>query len=179
MELIAEAPLTPLDRLYLARAYELAARGVGSTAPNPPVGAVIVAGGRIAGEGYHHRAGEPHAEVNALAQAGEAARGATLYVSLEPCNHAGRTPPCAPAMAEAGIVRAIVGTVDPDPRTDGGGIALLRDRGIAVVVTDDAIARKLVEPFARWVRTSRPYVALKMAMSLDGAIARQAGVTSG
>ncbi|HTU81557.1 MAG TPA: bifunctional diaminohydroxyphosphoribosylaminopyrimidine deaminase/5-amino-6-(5-phosphoribosylamino)uracil reductase RibD, partial [Candidatus Acidoferrales bacterium] len=168
--------ITAIDRLYLQRAYELAARGLGSTAPNPPVGAVIVSGGRIAGEGYHHRAGEAHAEVNALAQAGEAARGATAYVSLEPCNHAGQTPPCTQALLEAGIARVVAGTLDPNPRTDGRGAAFLRERGVWVDVAEDARARELIEPFGRQVRGQRPYVGLKMAMSLDGAIASEPGV---
>lgn len=166
-------PLTPLDELYLERAYELAARGVGSTSPNPPVGAVVVRDNRIAGEGYHHRAGESHAEANALRQAAGDARGATLYVSLEPCRHVGRTPPCTQAVVEAGIVRVVAGTLDP---TLHGGGAALRERGVDFVVAEDPIARDLIEPFARAGKLQRPYVALKMAMSLDGAIASRAGI---
>jgi diaminohydroxyphosphoribosylaminopyrimidine deaminase/5-amino-6-(5-phosphoribosylamino)uracil reductase len=165
----------PLDHLYLERAYELAERGAGSTSPNPAVGAVVVREGRIAGEGYHHRAGEPHAEVHALRAAGDAARGATLYVSLEPCNHFGRTPPCAYAVAEAGVTRVVVGTPDPNPKTAGGGTQYLRDRGITVEISDDARARAIVELFARAIRSNRPYVTLKMAMSLDGYIASKPG----
>ncbi|MBV8491492.1 MAG: bifunctional diaminohydroxyphosphoribosylaminopyrimidine deaminase/5-amino-6-(5-phosphoribosylamino)uracil reductase RibD [Candidatus Eremiobacteraeota bacterium] len=171
------AALTALDRLYLSRAYELAARGIGSTTPNPPVGAVVVAtGGRIVGEGYHHRAGEPHAETNALAEAGEAARGATMYVSLEPCNHRGKTPPCAPFVADAGIARVVIGAADPNPKTDGRGIALLRERGVAVELANDPRANELIEIFAHTVRSTRPYVAVKMAMTLDGVITSQPGV---
>jgi len=140
------------------------------------VGAVVVADGRIVGEGYHHRAGEAHAEPNALREAGERSRGATLYVSLEPCNHFGRTPPCSQAVAEAGIARVVVGTADPNPKTNAGGIAYLRERGIEVEIADDAEARSLVEPFARAIRSNRPYLTLKMAMSLDGFIASRGGV---
>ncbi len=168
--------MTPLDRLFLQRAYELAARGIGSTSPNPPVGAVVVRDGRIAGEGYHHRAGERHAETIALAQAGDRARGATLYVSLEPCNHVGKTPACAEAVAQAGIARAVVGTLDPNPKTDGRGVAHLRECGIRVDVAGDARANELIEIFARSIRRDRPFLAVKMAMSLDGAIASQSGV---
>ncbi|HVA34458.1 MAG TPA: bifunctional diaminohydroxyphosphoribosylaminopyrimidine deaminase/5-amino-6-(5-phosphoribosylamino)uracil reductase RibD [Candidatus Baltobacteraceae bacterium] len=168
--------LTRLDRLFLARAYELAARGIGSPSPNPPVGAVIVRDGRIVGEGYHHRAGGAHAEVNALAQAGELARGATLYVSLEPCNHVGATPPCTRALIDAGIVRIVVGTIDPNPRTDGRGIAALHERGIEVEVAEDPRAKELIEIFAGSIELQRPYVSLKMAMSIDGAITSKSGV---
>ncbi|HEY1975125.1 MAG TPA: bifunctional diaminohydroxyphosphoribosylaminopyrimidine deaminase/5-amino-6-(5-phosphoribosylamino)uracil reductase RibD [Candidatus Baltobacteraceae bacterium] len=167
--------VTAFDRLYLDRAYELAARGIGSTAPNPPVGAVVVRDGRVVGEGYHHRAGEPHAETNALAMAGDSARGATAYVSLEPCNHTGRTPPCANALIDAGVARVVVGAIDPNPKTQGRGVASLRERGIDVEVTSDARAAELIEIFAGSLRADRPFVTLKMAMSLDGAIASKPG----
>lgn len=170
------APLTPLDRLFLQRAYELAARGIGSTAPNPPVGAVVVRDGRIAGEGYHRAAGSAHAEANALAQAGDAARGATLYVSLEPCVCAGRVPACAPAIVAAGIVRVVAGTIDPNPKANGAGVAFLQENGVEVEIGDDARARELIEIFASTIVADRPYAALKMAMSLDGAITSQPGV---
>lgn len=166
--------LTPLDELYLQRAYELAARGIGNTAPNPPAGAVVVRDGRLVGEGYHHRAGEAHAETNALRQAGSDARGATLYVSLEPCRHVGRTPPCTQAVIEAGVARVVAGTLDPTEH--GGGAAQLRALGIAVAVAEDPSARDLIEIFARASANERPYLALKMAMSLDGAIATEPGV---
>lgn len=166
--------LSPLDDLFLQRTYELAARAIGSTSPNPPVGAVVVRAGRVVGEGFHHRAGAAHAEPSALAQAGSQARGATLYVSLEPCRHAGRTPPCTHALLEAGVTRVVAGTRDPTPH--GGGAAELRGRGIEVVVADDAVARELIEVFARANVSERPYVALKMATSLDGMIASRAGV---
>ena len=167
--------MNALDRVYLDRAYELAERGAGSTSPNPVVGAVVVRDGVIAGEGYHHRAGEPHAEVHALRAAGERARGATLYVSLEPCNHFGRTPPCSHAVAESGIARVVVGTADPNPRTAGGGVQHLREHGIEVEVVEDERARRIVEPFASAIRSDRPYVTLKMAMSLDGYVASRPG----
>jgi diaminohydroxyphosphoribosylaminopyrimidine deaminase/5-amino-6-(5-phosphoribosylamino)uracil reductase len=160
--------ITPLDALYLRRAYELAARGFGNTAPNPPVGAVLVRDGHIVGEGYHHRAGSAHAEINALRQAERNAASATLYVSLEPCGHAGRTPPCSKALIEAGVTRVVAGTLDPT-RSDGGA-AHLQERGIDVVVADDPAARDLIEVFIHAGTHQRPYLGLKMAMSLDGAV---------
>jgi len=172
---VDDAPrkLTPIDELYLQRAYELAARGLGSTLPNPPVGALIVRDGEVVGEGYHHRAGAAHAETNALRQAGSRARGATLYISLEPCRHVGRTPPCTGALIEAGVARVVAGTIDPK---HGGGARELREAGMDVAIADDARARALIEVFARAIAADRPYVALKMAMSLDGFVARRAGV---
>ncbi len=135
--------------------------------------------GAIVGEGYHERAGGPHAEVHALADAarrGDDARGAAMYVSLEPCAHHGRTPPCADALIAAGIARVVIGAEDPNPRTDGRGITRLREAGIEVVVAHDATAMRLIEPFAVAIRTVRPYIALKMAMSLDGHVAPRGGV---
>lgn len=169
----ADRKLTPLDELYLQRAYELAARGLGSTAPNPPAGAVVVREGRIIGEGYHHRAGEAHAEPQALAQAGSNARGATLYVSLEPCMHVGRTPPCAKALIEAGVARVVAGTLDP---SEHGGAKQLRERGVEVTVAGDLVARDLIEIFERTTASTRPYVAVKMASSLDGFVTSRPGV---
>ncbi|HEV3090308.1 MAG TPA: bifunctional diaminohydroxyphosphoribosylaminopyrimidine deaminase/5-amino-6-(5-phosphoribosylamino)uracil reductase RibD [Candidatus Cybelea sp.] len=168
----SSASLTPLDELFLQRAYELAARGIGTTSPNPPVGAVVVRDDRIVGEGYHHRAGGPHAETFALEQAGGEARGATLYISLEPCGHVGATPPCADAVVAAGIARVVAGTLDP---TEHGGAALLRDAGVDFTVSNDVRARELIEAFALAAASTRPYVSLKMAMSLDGAVARREG----
>jgi diaminohydroxyphosphoribosylaminopyrimidine deaminase / 5-amino-6-(5-phosphoribosylamino)uracil reductase len=167
--------LSEVDNLYLQRAYELAARAVGDTAPNPPVGAVVVRDRHIVGEGYHRYAGAAHAEGVALEAAGSAARGATVYVTLEPCNRVGRTPACARSLADAGVTRVVVGTIDPNPRTNGSGIAFLRERGVEVDVADDARARELIELFAATLKLERPYVALKMAMSLDGAIASKPG----
>ena len=170
----AHRQLKPLDELYLQRSYELAARGIGNTSPNPPVGAVLVRDGQIVGEGYHHRAGSAHAETNALAQAGSNGRGATVYVSLEPCRHVGATPPCTQALVEAGVARVVAGTLDPTEH--GGGASELRARGIEVSVAEDPAARDLIETFARATTGERPYAALKMAMSLDGAIASRSGV---
>ncbi|MDP9025902.1 MAG: bifunctional diaminohydroxyphosphoribosylaminopyrimidine deaminase/5-amino-6-(5-phosphoribosylamino)uracil reductase RibD [Candidatus Eremiobacteraeota bacterium] len=169
------ADLTPVDRLFLERACELAARGIGSTAPNPPVGAVIVRDGRILGEGFHHKAGLAHAETNALEAAGDV-RGATVYVSLEPCDHVGRTPACSQSLIDAGVARVVAGALDPNPRTNGRGIARLRSAGIDAMVVDDARSLHLIEPFAYAVRHNRPYAALKMAMSLDGFITSKPGV---
>ncbi len=160
--------LTPSDELYLRRACELAARAIGNTSPNPPVGAVVVRDGKLVGEGYHHRAGEAHAETNALRQAGALARGATVYVSLEPCRHVGRTPPCTDTLLEAGVARVVAGTLDPTPH--GGGAAELEERGLDVVVAENPAARELIEIFVRTSSSDRPYVGLKMAMSLDGAV---------
>jgi diaminohydroxyphosphoribosylaminopyrimidine deaminase/5-amino-6-(5-phosphoribosylamino)uracil reductase len=164
--------ISAIDRLFLERTYELATRGLGNVSPNPPVGAVVVCDSNILGEGYHHRAGETHAEPNALAAAGSA-RGATAYVSLEPCLHVGRTPPCTDALLRAGISRVVIGTLDPSGH---GGASLLRNRGIEVDVADDARARELIEIFVKTITSKRSYVALKMAMSLDGYVASRAGV---
>jgi diaminohydroxyphosphoribosylaminopyrimidine deaminase / 5-amino-6-(5-phosphoribosylamino)uracil reductase len=165
--------LTPIDRLFLERTYELAARGLGGTLPNPPVGALVVRDGEVVGEGHHHRAGEPHAESQALQRAGSKAYGATLYVSLEPCRHVGRTPPCTDAVIASGVARVVAGTYDP---AGHGGAAQLRERGIEVTVHDDPAARDLIEVFARTLRGERPYVALKMAASLDGFVTSRHGV---
>ena len=135
----------------------------------------MVAGGTIAGEGYHQVAGGAHAEINALQTAGNRARGATLYVSLEPCNHQGRTGPCSHAVADAGIARVVAGVADPNPKTAAGGFAYLRERGIAVECADDPQAKDLIAPFATAIRAHRPFVTLKMAMSLDGFVASQPG----
>jgi diaminohydroxyphosphoribosylaminopyrimidine deaminase/5-amino-6-(5-phosphoribosylamino)uracil reductase len=120
------------DEKYMRRALRLAARAAGRTSPNPMVGAVVVSGDKIVGEGYHRAAGEPHAEVNALAKAGDAARGATLYTTLEPCAHHGRTPPCVDAIVNAGVRRVVAAMRDPDPRTDGKGFRHLKAAGVEV-----------------------------------------------
>lgn len=133
--------------------------------------------GEVVGEGYHHQAGKAHAEVEALRAAGARAAGATLYVSLEPCNHSGKTPPCTAAVIQARISRVVIGTLDPNPRTARGGVAALQQAGIAVQVAEFAPARALIEPFAGAMRApQRPFIALKMAASLDGFIAAHAGV---
>lgn len=159
------------DRAFMHRALTLAARGWGQTAPNPMVGAVVVRDGAVVGEGYHARYGESHAEVVALGAAGERARGATLYVTLEPCNHHGHTPPCVDAVLRAGIARVVMAIADPNP-VAAGGAARLRGAG---VIVDDGVgadaARELNAPFlAAYVR-DRPWMVLKLAISLDGAIA--------
>lgn len=166
------------DRAHLERALELAERGRGTTHPNPVVGAVVVRDGEVVGEGWHERAGGPHAEIVALEAAGDRARGATLYVTLEPCAHHGRTPPCADAVAAAGIARAVVGAGDPDPRTDGGGIARLREAGIGVVAAEPdlaARARRQNEAFRTWASAGRPFVTYKAAVTLDGRLAAAGG----
>ncbi|MDT8879739.1 bifunctional diaminohydroxyphosphoribosylaminopyrimidine deaminase/5-amino-6-(5-phosphoribosylamino)uracil reductase RibD [Halomonas saccharevitans] len=165
-----------LAETWMARALKLAERGRYTTDPNPRVGCVLVKGERVVGEGWHERAGEPHAEVHALRAAGEAARGATAYVTLEPCSHQGRTGPCALALVEAGVARVMVAMQDPNPQVAGRGIALLRDAGIEVevgVLEDEALA--LNPGFVMRMSHGRPFVRLKMAMSLDGRTAMRSG----
>lgn len=172
----AGTAVAPADGRFMARALELAARGVGRTFPNPPVGAVLVRGGRIVGEGFHARAGAPHAEIEALRAAGGRARGATLYVTLEPCTVHGRTPPCADALLPLGLARVVVATRDPNPRVQGRGIARLRRAGIPVTLGPGAAeAQTLIAGFAMRVREGRPLVVLKLATSLDGRIAARGG----
>jgi diaminohydroxyphosphoribosylaminopyrimidine deaminase/5-amino-6-(5-phosphoribosylamino)uracil reductase len=164
------------DEKYLRRALRLAARGRYGTSPNPRVGAVLVKEGGVVGEGWHRRAGEPHAEVEALAAAGERARGATLYLNLEPCCHHGRTPPCADAVMAAGVARVVASHLDPNPRVSGRGFARLREAGVEVEV--GALAREAAAlnlPFLTAKALGRPAVTLKWAMSLDGKIATAAG----
>jgi len=164
------------DERWMRRALALAARGMGETNPNPLVGCVIVKDGRVAGEGYHTRAGRPHAEVVALDRAGARARGATLYVTLEPCSHLGRTPPCAPLVRHAGIRRVVAALRDPNPLVNGKGLALLRRAGLDVstgVLEDDALL--LNERFLVSIREGRPFVLLKAALTLDGRIATASG----
>lgn len=155
----------------MQRAIELAKRGEGLTRPNPPVGAVVVKRGKIIGEGWHRKAGGPHAEVHALREAGEAARGATLYVTLEPCSTHGRTPPCTEAILAAGISRVVIACKDPNPKHAGRGLQILKRAGVAVQMLPVEEANRLIEPFAKWVTRKRPFVTLKLAMTLDGKIA--------
>ena len=167
---------TEFDRAMMQRCLELARRALGRTSPNPMVGAVIVKDGEIVGEGFHPRVGEPHAEVFALKAAGEHARGATIYVSLEPCNHYGRTPPCSEALVAAGVAKVVVGMVDPNPLVAGGGIARLRTAGIEVLVgVEEQACKKLNEGFVHRILHHRPFGILKYAMTLDGKIATTTG----
>lgn len=158
-------------------ALSLAAQGAGRTSPNPLVGAVIVGpDGAVAGRGWHERADAPHAEIAALGEAGGRARGATLYINLEPCAHQGKTPPCAPEVVRAGISRVVAAIEDPDPRVAGRGFQILRDGGVAVESGLMALeAARLNEAFISSVLNGRPFVTLKMAMSLDGRIATRGG----
>ncbi|RML68691.1 Riboflavin biosynthesis protein RibD [Pseudomonas syringae pv. syringae] len=165
-----------LDVHYMARALELARKGLYSTHPNPRVGCAIVREGRIVGEGWHVRAGEPHAEVHALRQAGELARGATAYVTLEPCSHQGRTPPCADALIEAGVTRVVAAMQDPNPEVSGRGLLRLMNAGIGVQCgVLESEARALNKGFLKRMETGLPYVRVKMAMSLDGRTAMASG----
>jgi len=160
----------------MAEALALAAREAGEQSPNPMVGCVVVKGGRRVGSGFHVRAGAPHAEVVALAQAGREARGASLFVNLEPCSHHGRTPPCAPQVVAAGVRRVVIATRDPNPRVNGRGIAFLRRHGVAVEAGVLAVpATQLNERFMVWARTGRPFVLLKAAVTLDGRIGTASG----
>lgn len=161
---------------YMQRALALADRGRGWTAPNPLVGAVVVNQGNIVGEGWHQAVGGSHAEVHALNAAGAAARGATLYVTLEPCNHFGRTPPCTRRILEAGIQRVVVALNDPNPQVEGGGNAWLRQQGLEVLTgIREAEARRQNDIFIKFITTGQPFVALKCAATLDGRIAPSSG----
>ncbi|WP_318655521.1 bifunctional diaminohydroxyphosphoribosylaminopyrimidine deaminase/5-amino-6-(5-phosphoribosylamino)uracil reductase RibD [Leptolyngbya sp. KIOST-1] len=161
---------------WMRRCLELARRAAGQTAPNPMVGCVVLNQGLVVGEGFHPGAGHPHAEVFALAQAGDRARDSTLFVNLEPCNHTGRTPPCTEAVIKAGVRRVVVGMVDPDPRVSGTGIQRLQQAGIEVEVGVEAAAcQRLNEAFIQRVTRQRPLGLLKYAMTLDGKIAATGG----
>ena len=169
--------LEATDHLHLARAIDLAEGGRGATSPNPLVGAVIVRDGVVLGEGFHAELGGPHAERAALASV-EDARGATMYVSLEPCAHTGRTPPCTEAIIEAGISRVVIASDDPTEKASGRGPGILRDEGIEVVFADGDVAsraRRLNQPFRKHARTGRPWILFKSAMTLDGKVATRTG----
>jgi diaminohydroxyphosphoribosylaminopyrimidine deaminase/5-amino-6-(5-phosphoribosylamino)uracil reductase len=164
------------DHQHMARALQLAERGLFTTMPNPRVGCVLVRDGRVVGEGWHARAGEPHAEVHALRAAGERARGATAYVTLEPCSHHGRTPPCANALIDAGVARVVAALRDPNPQVSGRGLELLTLAGIAVQVgLLEAEARELNIGFIARMTRGRPWLRLKTASSLDGKTALENG----
>jgi diaminohydroxyphosphoribosylaminopyrimidine deaminase/5-amino-6-(5-phosphoribosylamino)uracil reductase len=170
---------TDTDRQHLARAIELAGRGVGAVKPNPAVGAVIARDDEVLGEGWHERFGGAHAEVNAIEACGMAdLGGATLYVSLEPCCHEGKTPPCTEAIVQAGIARVVVGSDDPTEKASGRGLGILRDEGVEVVIADGELAtaaRLLNQAFRKHARVGRPWVLFKSAMTLDGKVATRAG----
>ncbi|KEP71432.1 5-amino-6-(5-phosphoribosylamino)uracil reductase [Thioclava dalianensis] len=168
--------MTPTDRRFMQLALALAGRGLGSVWPNPAVGCVLVREGRIVGRGWTQPGGRPHAEVRALQQAGDEARGATAYVTLEPCAHYGKTPPCASALIAAGVARVVSAMEDPDPRVHGGGHQMLRDAGIAVSVgVMESEARALQAGFLTRITSGRPWISLKLATSFDGRIATASG----
>jgi diaminohydroxyphosphoribosylaminopyrimidine deaminase / 5-amino-6-(5-phosphoribosylamino)uracil reductase len=169
---------TERDERHLSRALALAGQARGHTSPNPLVGAVIVKNGETIGEGFHAAAGEPHAERIALAACGEDPAGATLYVSLEPCCHEGRTPPCTEAILEAGIARVVVASDDPTDKANGRGLGILRDEGVTVDLVDGHVgtaARLLNQPFRKHAKTGSPLVVFKTAMTLDGKVATSSG----
>lgn len=158
--------------IWMKRVFDLALLGKGNTSPNPMVGAVLVKDGEVVGEGFHRKAGAPHAEIEALSRAGDRARGATLYVNLEPCAHFGKTPPCADALIKAGVGNVVIAMLDPNPKVNGAGVALLRNAGITVDVgLLEEKAKQLNEVFVKWIRTKIPFVILKWGMTLDGKIA--------
>ncbi|MFA6320864.1 MAG: bifunctional diaminohydroxyphosphoribosylaminopyrimidine deaminase/5-amino-6-(5-phosphoribosylamino)uracil reductase RibD [Candidatus Omnitrophota bacterium] len=164
------------DEKFMRLALSLARRAEGLTNPNPAVGAVIVKNGKVVGKGYHKRCGLPHAEVNAIKDAGAKAKDATLYVTLEPCDHFGRTPPCTEAVIAAGIKKVIVAMKDPNPITNGKGLKKLKQHGVAVVsgILENEAA-SINKPFVKFITTGMPYVTVKMAESLDGKIATRSG----
>ncbi|MCB0360791.1 MAG: bifunctional diaminohydroxyphosphoribosylaminopyrimidine deaminase/5-amino-6-(5-phosphoribosylamino)uracil reductase RibD, partial [Bdellovibrionales bacterium] len=165
-----------VDSWMIRRTVALARRGGAATAPNPMVGALVVQDGCIVGRGWHRRAGGPHAEVFALEEAAERARHATLYVSLEPCNHHGKTPACTDAILAAGVSRVVYGMKDPNPSVLGGGAAMLRDGGVDVRCEHAAgIVEDFYRPWVHWLKTGRPFVTLKLAVSIDGRIAADMG----
>ncbi|MGB5230213.1 MAG: bifunctional diaminohydroxyphosphoribosylaminopyrimidine deaminase/5-amino-6-(5-phosphoribosylamino)uracil reductase RibD [Desulfoprunum sp.] len=174
---------TEIDQRYMRLALNEAKKGLGRTSPNPCVGSVIVKNGQVIGRGYHKKAGNPHAEIHALAAAGTESTGATLYVTLEPCSHTGRTPPCCEAVARSGVTRVVVGMEDPNPLVQGQGIRYLLDRGITVTsgVLEEQ-CRRLNWPFIKHITTGLPWVVMKAGMSLDGRITyngRQTGWMTG
>ena len=161
-----------MEPRFLERAIELAEHGRGTTHPNPVVGAVVAAGGEIVGEGWHERKGGPHAEVAALAAAGDRARGASVYVTLEPCTHHGATPPCVDALLDAGVARVVVGQLDAHPE-HGGGLERLRERGAEVELAEGDLGfacRQQIEEWRTWVTARRPFVTYKVAITLDGRV---------
>lgn len=172
----AQARFNAEDHRWMRQALALARQGIGHSQPNPAVGAVLTLEGRVVGQGYHHRAGEPHAEVVALRQAQSAARGATLYVTLEPCNHHGRTPPCTEAILAAGVRRVVIAARDPNPKVAGSGIDRLRAAGVTVDVGLLEAESQAINPwFPTYITQGRPWVHLKLATTLDGRLAARTG----
>ncbi len=166
--------ISETDKLFMEMALIEARKGIGRTSPNPCVGSVIVKEGRVIGKGYHKKAGTPHAEIHALRQAGDGAQGATLYVTLEPCSHTGRTPPCCEAIAASGLRRVVMGMVDPNPLVQGRGSEFLMSKGIAVTTgVLEKGCRELNRSFIKHITTGRPWVVMKAGMSLDGKITYQ------
>ena len=169
-------PFSPQDVAFMQLALDLAKRGEFTTTPNPSVGCVLVKDGKVIGKGFHAKAGEPHAEVMALREAGENARGATAYVTLEPCSHFGRTPPCAKGLVEAGVSKVIAAMCDPNPQVAGKGLQILSDAGIqSAVGLLEENAEQLNKGFLKRMRTGKPFVQLKLAMSIDGKTAMASG----
>jgi len=164
------------DEIFMREALRIAQNAMGRTSPNPLVGAVIVKDGKIIAEGWHKQAGTPHAEINALKMAGESAKNATLYVTLEPCSHFGRTPPCAKSIIEAGIKKVVAAMQDPNPKVAGKGFEMLKNAGIEVEVgLLEAESRRLNEVFLKWIEKDLPFVTMKFASSLDGKICTASG----
>ena len=169
-------PFSPQDVAFMQLALDLAKQGEFTTTPNPSVGCVLVKDGKVVGKGFHAKAGEPHAEVMALREAGEKARGATAYVTLEPCSHFGRTPPCARGLVEAGVSKVIAAMCDPNPQVAGKGLQILSDAGIqSAVGLLEENAEQLNKGFLKRMRTGKPFVQLKLAMSIDGKTAMASG----
>ncbi|XP_076950290.1 riboflavin biosynthesis protein PYRD, chloroplastic-like [Bidens hawaiensis] len=167
------------DGFYIRRCVELAKKAAGCTSPNPMVGCVIVKDGEIVGEGFHPKAGQPHAEVFALRDAGELAENATAYVSLEPCNHFGRTPPCSEALMKAKVKKVVVGMVDPNPIVTSRGVAKLRDAGIDVIVgVEEEMCKKLNEAWIHQMQTGNPFVTLRYSLAIDGRLSDNIGEES-
>lgn len=168
--------MTTRPEYFMSKALFLAKKGLGRTSPNPPVGAVVVRNNKIVGEGSHPGAGQPHAEIIALEQAGDLASGSDLYVTLEPCCHTGRTGPCTQAIIEAGIAKVFVGTTDPNPRVSGRGLEQLKEAGVEIEVgICDEPCTQLIAPFTKHIQTGLPYIVYKAAMTLDGQIATLCG----
>lgn len=162
-----------MDKVYMKRALDLSLNGIGKTSPNPLVGAVIVKDGKIIGEGCHEYYGGPHAEVNAIKNAMEDVEGATIYVTLEPCSHYGKTPPCAELLVNKKLSKVVISMIDPNPKVAGKGVEILKKNGVEVVIGIlEKEARKVNEIFLKYIRDKKPFCILKIAMTIDGKIAK-------